>query len=153
MLLLSVVICSFKEDTVREQMKSTEPRKPPTMVSHSVEPSCLLNICMPANTSTDSRLDRTRDVPVFTAAEHTVKADVFMIELRHCVPRGELHTHIDCVDRTRNTVNAFDEWFLSVRGVHLHHPIVRPRQCPHIQVSPHTAQPDKIRYPTRTLHE
>lgn len=38
------------------------------MVSHSVDPSCLLNICMPANTSTDSRLDRTKEVPVFTAA-------------------------------------------------------------------------------------
>lgn len=48
-------------------MKRTEPRNPPRMVSHSVDPSCLLNICMPAKTSTDSRLDRTREVPVFTA--------------------------------------------------------------------------------------
>lgn len=55
------------KDTVREQMKRTEPRNPPRMVSHSVDPSCLLNICMPANTSTDSRLERTKEVPVFTA--------------------------------------------------------------------------------------
>lgn len=48
-------------------MKRTEPRKPPRMVSNSVEPSCLLNICIPANTNTENRLDRTRDVPVFTA--------------------------------------------------------------------------------------
>lgn len=40
---------------------------PPRMVSHSVDPSCLLNICIPANTSTDSRLDSTREVLVFTA--------------------------------------------------------------------------------------
>lgn len=57
-----------KKDTVREQMKRTEPRNPPRMVSHSVDPSCLLNICMPAKTSTDSRLERTKEVPVFTAA-------------------------------------------------------------------------------------
>ena len=62
-----------EEDTVREQMKSTEPRNPPRMVSHSVEPSCLLNICMPANTSTLSRLDSTRDVPVFTATVQEVE--------------------------------------------------------------------------------
>lgn len=54
-------------NAVREQMKSTDPRKPPKMVSHSVDPSCLQNICIPANTSTDSRLDSTREVPVFTA--------------------------------------------------------------------------------------
>lgn len=52
---------------VREQTNSTDPRKPPRMVSHSEEPSCRLNICIPANTSTDSRLDNTRDVLVFTA--------------------------------------------------------------------------------------
>lgn len=56
-----------EKDTVREQMKRTDPRNPPRMVSHSVDPSCLLNICMPAKTSTDSRLDRTKEVPVFTA--------------------------------------------------------------------------------------
>lgn len=50
-------------------MKRTEPRKPPRMVSHSVDPSCLLNICIPAKTSTDSRLESTKDVPVFTAAK------------------------------------------------------------------------------------
>lgn len=65
------VMCvfSFKEDTVREQMKRTDPRKPPRMVSHSDDPSCLLNICMPAKTSTDRRLDSTREVPVLTAAK------------------------------------------------------------------------------------
>ncbi len=56
-----------QKDTVREQTNSTDPRKPPRMVSHSEEPSCRLNICIPANTSTDSRLDNTRDVLVFTA--------------------------------------------------------------------------------------
>lgn len=54
-------------NAVREQMKRTEPRKPPRMVSHSVDPSCLLNICIPAKTSTDRRLDSTREVPVFAA--------------------------------------------------------------------------------------
>ena len=48
-------------------MKRTEPKKPPRMVSNSVEPSCLLNICIPAHPNTENRLDRTRDVPVFTA--------------------------------------------------------------------------------------
>lgn len=56
-----------QKDTVREQTNSTDPRKPPRIVSHSEEPSCRLNICIPANTSTDSRLDNTRDVLVFTA--------------------------------------------------------------------------------------
>lgn len=55
-------------------MKRTEPRKPPRMVSHSVDPSCLLNICIPANTSTDSRLDSTREVPVFTATRQRKSA-------------------------------------------------------------------------------
>ena len=52
---------------MREQIKRTDPSNPPRMVSHSVEPNCLLNICIPANTNTDSKLDSTRDVPVFTA--------------------------------------------------------------------------------------
>ena len=50
-------------------MKRTEPRKPPRMVSHSVDPSCLLNICIPAKTRTDSKLESTSEVPVFTAAK------------------------------------------------------------------------------------
>lgn len=64
------------KDTVREQTNSTEPRKPPTMVSHSDEPSCRLNICIPAKTRTDSRLDNTNDVLVFTAK--TEKERVFI---------------------------------------------------------------------------
>ncbi|KAG9345397.1 hypothetical protein JZ751_009944 [Albula glossodonta] len=54
-------------DTVREQMNNTEPRNPPRIVNHSEDPSCRLNICMPANTSTDNKLDRTSEVPVLTA--------------------------------------------------------------------------------------
>lgn len=49
-------------------MNRTEPKKPPRMVNHSVDASCLLNICIPAKTNTDRRLESTRDVPVFTAA-------------------------------------------------------------------------------------
>uniref|UniRef100_A0A0E9XEH5 Uncharacterized protein n=1 Tax=Anguilla anguilla TaxID=7936 RepID=A0A0E9XEH5_ANGAN len=52
---------------VKEQMNRTEPRNPPRMVNHSEEPSCRLNICMPANTSTDNKLESTREVPVLTA--------------------------------------------------------------------------------------
>ena len=73
-------------------MKRTEPRKPPRMVSHSVEPSCLLNICIPANTSTDSRLDSTSEVPVFTAAKKRpeVTENLGLVDLLELI---EFHKH------------------------------------------------------------
>ena len=55
------------KDTVKRSMKRNDPSSPPTMVMYSVEPSCCLNICIPANSTTVSVEDRRRDGPVDTA--------------------------------------------------------------------------------------
>lgn len=57
------------EDTVREKTKSPEPSRPPWMVSHSVEASWRLYICMPANSSRDRRDDSAKEVPVPTTGK------------------------------------------------------------------------------------
>lgn len=57
------------EDTVREKTKSPEPSRPPWMVSHSVEASWRLYICMPAKSSRDRRDDSAKEVPVPTTGK------------------------------------------------------------------------------------
>lgn len=57
-----------REDTVREKTKRPEPSRPPWMVSHSVEASWRLYICIPAKSSRDRREDSASDVPVPTTA-------------------------------------------------------------------------------------
>ena len=55
------------QDTVREKTKRPEPSRPPWMVSHSVEASWRLYICIPAKSSRDRREDSASEVPVPTA--------------------------------------------------------------------------------------
>lgn len=55
-----------QKDTVREKTKRPEPSRPPWMVSHSVEASWRLYICIPAKSSRDRREDSASEVPVPT---------------------------------------------------------------------------------------
>lgn len=57
------------KDTVREKTNRPEPSRPPWMVSHSVEASWRLYICMPAKSSRDRREDSAKEVPVPTTAD------------------------------------------------------------------------------------
>lgn len=57
-----------RKDTVSEKTNRPEPSRPPWMVSHSVEASWRLYICIPAKSSSDRREESASDVPVPTAA-------------------------------------------------------------------------------------
>lgn len=51
---------------MREKTKRPEPSSPPWMVSHSVEASWRLYICIPAKSSRDRREESASEVPVAT---------------------------------------------------------------------------------------
>lgn len=50
-------------------MKRADPKRPPWMVSHSLEAKWRLYICIPVNSSRDKRAERTSDIPVLTAGK------------------------------------------------------------------------------------
>jgi len=52
-------------------MNIIEPTNPPTIVMYSVEPSCALNICIPAKHSTTKVPDSINEGPVETPGEKT----------------------------------------------------------------------------------
>lgn len=54
---------------MREKTKRPEPSRPPWMVSHSVEASWRLYICIPAKSSRDKRDDSASEVPVPTTGK------------------------------------------------------------------------------------
>ena len=57
----------YLKDTVRTRMKRTDPRNPPRMVMYSLDANCERYNCIPANSSTESVVDRRKEMPLDTA--------------------------------------------------------------------------------------